>query len=74
MYYSENLPNGNNSGLGIVMRDHKGSIVLMVSGTIRGVTERANELWTMLIGLRCAFYENENKMQIETDNDEAVKE
>lgn len=46
----------------------------MVSGSILGLTPKANELWALLAGLRCAFYEDENCIQLKTDNHEAVKE
>lgn len=38
------LPNGNDSGMGIVLRDDRGVIIRMYSGTIRNLTPRANEL------------------------------
>lgn len=41
----EPLPNGNDSGIGIVIRDKSGAIVKMVSGTIQNLTVRANELY-----------------------------
>ena len=56
------------------MRDHKGTIIVMVSGTIRYLTERANELWALLVGLKMAFQENEDKVELESDNHEAIKE
>lgn len=49
------LPNGNDSGMGIVLRDHIGAVIRMYTGTISNLTPRANELWPMLIGLQGAF-------------------
>ncbi|WOG92490.1 hypothetical protein DCAR_0311759 [Daucus carota subsp. sativus] len=46
----------------------------MVSGTIRNLTERANELWALLAGLKMAFLEGEEKVELESDNAGAVKE
>lgn len=40
----ERLPNGNDSGLGVVIRDHKGVILKMYSGSIRNPTKMGNEL------------------------------
>ncbi|KAK1357409.1 hypothetical protein POM88_050665 [Heracleum sosnowskyi] len=37
-------------GSGVVIRDHRGAVVMMVSGTIRGLTDIGSELWTLLIG------------------------
>ncbi|KAL1811943.1 hypothetical protein ACET3Z_022008 [Daucus carota] len=68
------LPNGNDSGIGIVLRDRKGTIIKMYYGTIRNLTMRANELWALLVGLKGAFIEQENMVELETDNGEAVKE
>ncbi|KAK1358885.1 hypothetical protein POM88_043359 [Heracleum sosnowskyi] len=60
------LPNGNNMGLGVVIRDHRGSIVLMVSEQARIVDGvqirtrlvvfrrgfgRVRELWRLDMGL-----------------------
>lgn len=70
----EPYPNGNDSGIGIMVRDHEVTIILMVSGTIRNLTERANELWALLVGLKMAFVENEDKVELEPDNHAAIKE
>lgn len=71
---NEHLPNGNNSGIGIVVRDDEGIIIKMVSGSIQNLTARENELWGLLAGLRTAFFEGLNSIELETDNSEAVKE
>ncbi|KAK1379920.1 hypothetical protein POM88_026664 [Heracleum sosnowskyi] len=34
--YPDRLPNGKSMGLGVVIRDRRGAVVMMVSGTIRG--------------------------------------
>ena len=57
-----------------MVRDHKSTIIVMVSGTIRNLTESANELWALLVGLKMAFQENEDKVELEPDNHEAIKE
>lgn len=68
------LPNGNNSGIGVVIRDHRGTILKMYSGTICNRTPRASELWSLVIGLKGAFFGNEHLVILETDYIEAVKE
>lgn len=56
------------------MKDHRGTIIRMYSGTIRNFTLRANELWPMLIGSQGAFFEQENRVELETDIPKALKE
>ncbi|KAL1831143.1 hypothetical protein ACET3Z_000794 [Daucus carota] len=68
------MPNGNDSGIVIVLRDRKGTIIKMYLGTIRDSTKRGNELWAMLIGLKGAFLEDEHMVKLESDNKDAVKE
>lgn len=68
------LANGNNSGIGVVIRDHKGRIKTMVSGTIRELDERSNHLYAMLVGLRRAFLDKKYKIILETDDQEAINE
>lgn len=68
------LPNGNDFGIGVVIRDHMGTIVKMYSGTIRNRTRRGNELWSLIVGLRGAFLEGEDMVILETDNADGVKE
>lgn len=68
------MPNGNDSGIVIVLRDRKGTIIKMYLGTIRDSTKRGNELWAMLIGLKGDFLEDEHMVKLESDNKDAVKE
>ncbi|KAK1376202.1 hypothetical protein POM88_032395 [Heracleum sosnowskyi] len=52
--YPNRLPNGNTMGLGVVIRDHRGAMVMMVSGTIRVFRRgigKARELWRLDMGL-----------------------
>lgn len=72
--FRERLANGNDSGLGVVLRDHRGAILKIYSGTIRDRTKIGNELWSFVIGLRGAFSEDKNLVILETDNVEGVKE
>ena len=57
------LLNGNDSGIGIVIRDRK----------VRNLTRRANKLWALLVGLKGAFLENEECVELESNNWEAIK-
>lgn len=72
--FRERLENGNDSGLGVVLRDHRGAILKMYSGSIRDITKIGNELWSFVIGLRGALFEDENLIILETDNAEGVDE
>ncbi|KAL1819308.1 hypothetical protein ACET3Z_014177 [Daucus carota] len=74
IYCNQQLPNGNMSGLGIVVRDSNGDILLMVSGSLKIINKRVNELWALLMGLRCCFYVNKHKVILETEHVEAVTE
>lgn len=70
----DRLLNGNDSGIGVVIRDHTGIIVKMYSGMICNRTKRGNELWSLVVGLRGSFLEGENMVILETDNQEAIQE
>lgn len=74
VHYEAPLPNGNISGIGAVPRDDEGEILCMVSGTKRHLTPRGAKLWSMLIGLRCAFYRNKHKVVLETESAAALTE
>lgn len=56
------------------MRDDKDTIVKMYSGSIRTLTIIGNELWSMVVGQRGAFLEQEDMIELETDNPTGVKE
>lgn len=47
---NEALPNGNDSGIGIVIRDDKGIVIKMMSDTIHNLAVCVNELWNLLAG------------------------
>lgn len=50
------FPNGNDSGMGVVLRDHRDSIFKMYSETIRNLTPRGLKLWSQLVGLRGSYF------------------
>lgn len=59
---------------GVVLRDDHGTIIKMYSGTIRNLTRRANDLWEMLVGLKAAFLEDQNRVELASDNKDVVEE
>lgn len=74
VHYNKPLPNGNRTGLGVVLRDHDGEVLLMVSSSIKNVNPRANELLSMSLGLRLAYYKGKHSVVLETEHEEAHKE
>lgn len=74
LFVAHRLPNGNDSGIGVVIRDHRDTIIKMYSGTIRNRTKRGNELGSLIVGLRGDFLEIEDLIILETNNPEGVKE
>ncbi|KAK1391581.1 hypothetical protein POM88_010637 [Heracleum sosnowskyi] len=73
-YLDEPLPNGNRSGIGIVFRDDRGTMVRMIADSLRIQRRRLNELYAMQYALRRAFFENYNLLELETDHGEAYWE
>lgn len=62
------LPNGNVSGIGIIIRDHRGRIIRILVGTLGIAEQRTNELYAMLQGLIRAYWEHLDIVEMETDN------
>ncbi|KAK1375491.1 hypothetical protein POM88_031684 [Heracleum sosnowskyi] len=58
------LPNGNVSGIGVVIRNHKGKIVRMVAGSLGIREQRLNEHYAMLEGLKRAFLEDRFEIEV----------
>ncbi|KAL1820697.1 hypothetical protein ACET3Z_015566 [Daucus carota] len=74
VYYEKPLGNGSRSGLGVVVRNENGDIIVMVSGTLNILNERVNQLWAILMGLRCCFYVGKHNVILETESGDAVRE
>lgn len=75
VYYDKQLPNGNMSILGIMVKDSDGDILVMVStGSLKIINKRVNELWVMLMGLRCCLYVGKHKVILETEHADVVAE
>ncbi|WOG86594.1 hypothetical protein DCAR_0205809 [Daucus carota subsp. sativus] len=68
------LANGNRSGLGVLVRDSDGQILAMVSGALQIVNKRVNELWAMLMGLKCCLYVGKHQVILKTEHAEVLAE
>ncbi|KAK1398519.1 hypothetical protein POM88_008382 [Heracleum sosnowskyi] len=68
-FFSENqLENGNRSGIGVVVRNNRGTILRMLGGSL-GIDERGNnELYAFLEGLKRAYVEDYPEVILETDH------
>lgn len=66
VFYDEPLPNGNTSGIGVVFRDDRGTIIKMYAGTLHIEGRRMNEFYAMLYALRKAFFLEYNLLELDT--------
>lgn len=64
----------NRNGIGVVIRDHEGTLLKLSYGTIPINTNLQNSLWAILIGMRRAFRDNHQYYILETDNIDAYRE
>ncbi|KAK1371307.1 hypothetical protein POM88_037399 [Heracleum sosnowskyi] len=62
------FPNGNVSGVGVVIHDHRGKIVSMFAGSLGIENQRVNEHYAMFEGLVRAYWEREDVVELEADN------
>lgn len=60
--------NGNTNGIGIIIRDFRGRMVRGVTGTMRGLSSLATQLWALHLGLNQARLSNCEMLTLETDN------
>lgn len=56
-----------------VERSREETIIKTYSGNIRNLTTRGNELWALLMRLNGTFMEDENKVELESDNIKVVR-
>lgn len=68
IFFNEPLPNGNNSGIGIVFRDDRGTTVRMFAGFLGIQERRLNEFYAMLYALRKAFFYDLHLLELESDH------
>ncbi|WOH11180.1 hypothetical protein DCAR_0830659 [Daucus carota subsp. sativus] len=74
VFFNPPLPNGNTTGIGVVVRDEDGVIVAMISGTMGHINPRANELWSFMLGFQLAFKLRRRRIELETEAAEALRE
>lgn len=66
--HTSRIYNGNNNGVGIVIKDHTGRLIRGLSGTIRGLSTMVTQLWALHIGLNQARLANYEIVTLETEN------
>lgn len=67
-FSDEPLQNGNRSGIGIVIRDHRGKIIRLCMGSLLIEDRRVNEFYAMFEGLVRAYLDDHEVLELETDN------
>lgn len=67
-FYDASLPNGNVSGIGAVIRNSRGKILRMLSGSLGIQHRRINEYHAMLEGCKRAFIEDWEHFNLESDH------
>lgn len=69
--FAHPMPNGNSTGIGVVLRTSDANMMNCIAGTIPGLAPLGAQLWSVQIGLRRAFVERAQSVIIETDNMQA---
>lgn len=82
-FFTENpLPNGDISGIGAVIRNHRGKFLRMDAhgkflrmdaGSLGTGERRLNELYDMIEGLKRAFLEDMFDIELESDHERLIK-
>lgn len=62
------LRNGNRSGIGVVIRDQRGKIIRLFAGSLGIEDKRVNEFYAMFQGLVRAYVDDQDVIELETDN------
>ncbi|KAK1377414.1 hypothetical protein POM88_024158 [Heracleum sosnowskyi] len=74
-YFSEEpFPNGNRSGIGVVIRDHRRRLLRLFAGSLGIENGRVNEHYAMFEGLIRAYLDKKDIVELETDNTEVYWE
>ena len=68
IFFENPLPNGNRSGIGIVVRNGRGKILRMIAGSLEFVHRRLNEYQALLEGCKCAYQEGWKYFVLECDH------
>lgn len=67
-FFDEALRNENRSGIGVIIRNPGGMVLMMYCGTLGIEERRTNELYAMLQGLIRAYLDERDVVELETDN------
>lgn len=59
------LENGNRSGIGVVIRNHRGRLLRLYGGTLGIEERRTNELYAMLQGLIRVYLDEYDVIELE---------
>lgn len=62
------LANDNRSGIGVVIRNHRGRLLRIYGGSLGIEERRTNEIYAMLQGLIRAYLDEYDIIELETDN------
>lgn len=68
VFFEDPLPNGNISGIGVVIRNSRGKILRMLAGSLGITLRRVNEFHALLEGCKRAFAETWEHYVLETDH------
>lgn len=69
--FAHPMPNGNTTGIGVILRTSNGNMVNCIAGVIPGLSPLGAQLWAVQVGLRRAFVEGARSVILETDNMQA---
>lgn len=67
------LANGNENGVGIVIRDHQGLLIWGSMGPVHGLTPFQVQLWTVHTGMKEAYARGYNDVHIETKHEKSFR-
>ena len=67
-FFVNALPNGNVSGIGVVIRNYRGKIIRMLSGSLGITNPRSNEYQAMLEGYKRAYVEKMEHFVLECNH------
>lgn len=67
-FFEVPLPNGNRTGIGLVVRNSKGKILRMIAGSLEFINRRLNEYQALLEGCKCAYLELWEDFILECDH------